>query len=128
MAAIEQRAMFAVNLLHCCAQPTAELFASGLPSRFERVRWYYSPDFGGPELPDDAHGTAHCHVIRTEEIGDHIVVFGEVFRVREPQQLVQPLLYGLRRYAHWPAAGNAAPPSEAEENCSTETDGLMDYG
>jgi flavin reductase (NADH) len=90
---------FAMNLLHEHARATAELFASGDPDRFSRVRWRSEPDFGGPHLVDDAHAVADCRISRHERVGDHTVVFGEVFRAElHPPAQSRPLLYGLRQY------------------------------
>jgi flavin reductase (DIM6/NTAB) family NADH-FMN oxidoreductase RutF len=102
LAAIVAGSRFAVNLLHDRASETARLFASGDPDRFSRVRWDAGPEAAGPHLADDALAVAHCAVARTEPVGDHVVVFGEVRRiVREPGR--DPLLYGQRRFAAWPA-------------------------
>lgn len=93
---------FAVNLLHDGARPTAELFASGAPHRFDRIRWEYDAGHGGPHLVEDAHAVADCRISGSHSVGDHTVVLGEVVGVtyhREPR----PLLYGLRGYAAWPA-------------------------
>ncbi|MGH4025998.1 MAG: flavin reductase family protein [Pseudonocardiaceae bacterium] len=98
------RSMFAVNLLHNAAAATARLFASGAPDRFEAVRWHIDADAAGPHLTDDAHAVAHCHVSRTQPIGDHVVVFGEVYRIRQQTADWQPLMYGMRHYAAWPAS------------------------
>ncbi len=96
---------FTVNLLHDRARPVAELFASGTPDRFDRVRWCSELFFGGPHLLDDAHAIADCQVTQTVRVGDHVVVFGEVFRVeRQAPAKAKPLLYGLRRYSSWPSA------------------------
>jgi flavin reductase (NADH) len=92
---------FAVNLLRHGARSTAELFASGDPDRFDRVRWTAPASGSGPHLPEDAHAVADCTVLRHDRHGDHVVLFGEVRGVQfnhEPE----PLLYGLRRYASWP--------------------------
>ena len=80
-----------------CAE---ELFASGAPDRFDRVRWERQPDWGGPHLVDDAHAVAHCRLTRTLNIGDHVVAFGEVFRLWQ-RAGQNPLLYGQRRYSAW---------------------------
>lgn len=107
---ILHRCTFAVNLLHTAAAATAGLFASGAPDRFELVRWDTgtSTDTGtdpaGPQLTDDAHAVAHCRVSRTQPVGDHVVVFGEVYRIRRYPAGRQPLLYGMRYYAAWPAS------------------------
>jgi flavin reductase (NADH) len=105
LVAILRRKTFAVNLLHCDAQSTAELFASGRPDRFDQVRWYCEPGLGGPELPDDAHTAVHCRVVSRQRVKDHVVVFGTVLSVWEATGIVQPLLHGLRRYVPWPEAG-----------------------
>lgn len=98
------RSAFAVNLLHNGAAATATLFASGAPDRFEAVRWQIDPDAAGPHLTDDAHAVAHCQVTRTQPVGDHVVVFGEAYRIRRHTARWQPLLYGMRHYAAWPAS------------------------
>ena len=93
---------FTVNLLHHAARPAAELFCSGDPDRFDHVGWE-RPLFGGPHLVRDAHATADCEVTTTEHVGTHVVVFGAVRHVTH-RSAEHPLLYGLRRYASWPAA------------------------
>ncbi len=98
--AILQQARFAVNLLHIGGEPTARLFASGEPDRFDRIRWHAGPSDGGPRFPEDAHTTADCQVSRAEPVGDHVVVFGTVLRASSQADRI-PLLYGLRRYAAW---------------------------
>ncbi|WP_228645615.1 flavin reductase family protein [Microtetraspora sp. AC03309] len=100
--AITRRLTFAVNLLHEGAADTAGLFASGDPDRFDRVRWQAGPDAAGPHLIDDAHAVAHCRVVGTQAVGDHVIVLGEAGLIRQEARR-DPLLYGLRRYAAWPA-------------------------
>ncbi|MER5494366.1 flavin reductase family protein [Streptomyces sp. NPDC002490] len=98
---------FAVNLLHDRARSAAELFASGAPHRFERVRWEHAADRGGPHLVEEAHTVADCAVSGRQVVGSHTVVFGEVYGMRQ-HRFPRPLLYGLRRYASWPR--DAEPP------------------
>ena len=95
---------FTVNLVHAGAQATAALFASGAPDRFAKVRWYPAPRPGGPRLPDDARAIADCRVSHVVPVGDHTVIFGEVYRLEsgDGEEPRRPLLYGLRRYAAWP--------------------------
>ncbi|WP_103500476.1 MULTISPECIES: flavin reductase family protein [unclassified Streptomyces] len=103
LVAIRESGAFAVNLLTQEARSTAELFASGAPDRFGRVRWTMDADAAGPHLGHDAHAVADCRLTGTQLVGDHVVALGEVRRVvwhEEPR----PLLYGLRRYAAWSAA------------------------
>jgi flavin reductase (DIM6/NTAB) family NADH-FMN oxidoreductase RutF len=99
LAALLDHAAFAVNFLHDRARGVAELFASGAADRFDRVTW--AARAAGPGLPEAAHAVADCRVVTTESVGDHIVVFGEVFGVEQTAG-DRPLLYGRRRYAAFP--------------------------
>lgn len=101
LAAILDRGVFAVNLLHDGAQSTAELFASGNPERFSLADWHLDSDAAGPHLKRDTHAIADCRLGTHVPIGDHVVVFGEAFRVTTVGDCF-PLLYGLRRYGRWP--------------------------
>jgi flavin reductase (DIM6/NTAB) family NADH-FMN oxidoreductase RutF len=95
--AVLSRKRFSVNLLLGTARSVAELFASTAPDRFAHVHWEHG---SGPHLPLDAHAIADCRVVRTELVGDHVVVFGEVDSVSV--QGGRPLLYGQREYQVWP--------------------------
>ncbi|MCI3934559.1 flavin reductase family protein [Streptomyces sp. AN091965] len=101
LAAVVDRGEFAVNLLHAEAQTTAELFASGAPDRFDRVPWHLDGDCAGPHLRQDAHAVADCWTRTPQPVGDHVIVFGEVYGVTNGSRC-RPLLYGLRRYSVWP--------------------------
>jgi len=99
LAAALELSAFAVNLLNDRAKEVAELFASGAPDRFDRVRWTREPSFGSPHLVADTHTIADCRVTRTMNAGDHVVVLGAVFRVsRQESAPPSPLLYGMRKY------------------------------
>ncbi|MHC5909193.1 flavin reductase family protein [Streptomyces sp. S6] len=100
--AVQDSRRFAVNLLHRGARPTAELFASGAPDRFDRVPWFTDDDAGGPHLVDAAHTVADCVVTDDQAVGDHVVIMGRVSRVTRMAQEQHPLLYGLRRFVSWP--------------------------
>ncbi|MEK8145345.1 flavin reductase family protein [Streptomyces sp. M10(2022)] len=80
--AVLQFGGFAVNMLHEDARTTSELFSSGAPDRFDRVRWQSAVDSGLPHLVDQAHTIADCEIRQSETVGDHTVVFGGVRRVR----------------------------------------------
>ncbi|MFG2646663.1 flavin reductase family protein [Streptomyces sp. NPDC048436] len=96
---------FAVNLLHEGGQGAAKLFASGERDRFDRVEWENATTFAGPHLVNDAHSIADCRVSRTLSMGDHQVIFGEIFRVEQQSpEHTAPLLYGMRRFSAWPTA------------------------
>ncbi|MBB4926125.1 flavin reductase family protein [Kitasatospora kifunensis] len=104
LAAMLRSSTFAVNLLHARARAAADLFASGAPHRFDLVRWSADLEAAGPHLTDDAHAIADCRISQTVSVGDHVVVFGEVSRVKHPATADRsPLLYGLRKYASWSA-------------------------
>ncbi|MFY1638152.1 flavin reductase family protein [Solwaraspora sp. WMMB335] len=104
LTAVLARGAFAVNLLHDGARDKAELFASGAPDRFDRVRWRCSAQNCGPHLLDDAHAIGDCRVTHTAPVGDHLVVFGEVRQIGRHPVASRPLMYGLRQYAAWPVA------------------------
>jgi flavin reductase (DIM6/NTAB) family NADH-FMN oxidoreductase RutF len=102
LGAMLRRGTFTVNLLHHGARPTAELFASGDPDRFDRVDWEHPPSLGGPHLVRDAHAMADCRITHTQQVATHLVVFAAVEQVaHRPGE--HPLLYGMRQYAAWPA-------------------------
>ena len=103
LAALLRRRSFAVNLLHASAQHVAERFAANVSDRFERISWHADDQSGGPHLVEHSHVIGDCLVSGTRLVGDHVVVFGTVLRVTHPPAHRSPLLYGLRRYASWPA-------------------------
>jgi flavin reductase (DIM6/NTAB) family NADH-FMN oxidoreductase RutF len=101
--AVLRRYTFAVNFLHHRARNAAELFASGDPERFTKLRWQSGASRAGPHLVDDAHTVADCRVSQTDLVGDHVVVYGEVFSITQGHHREPPLMYGLRQYRSWPA-------------------------
>ncbi|HZD14470.1 MAG TPA: flavin reductase family protein [Pseudonocardiaceae bacterium] len=102
LAAIVHSGTLAVNLLHAGAQAEAELFSSGTPDRFSRVDWAQPAGAGGPHLVAAAHLVADCRVSDTKQVGDHVVVFGEVLGVATcAVGERRPLLYGMRCYVAW---------------------------
>ncbi|MER5643633.1 flavin reductase family protein [Streptosporangium sp. NPDC002524] len=108
LAAVLAARRFTLNLLDHNARPTAELFASGDPRRFERAEWTVDGGACGPHLVRDAHSIADCLVSRADRVGDHTVVMGAVQRVLRRESR-RPLLYGLRRYSVWPEPQEAVP-------------------
>lgn len=97
--AIEERRAFGVNLLHGRGQAAAEVFASGRPDRFHRVRWQPGGASRLPWLVDDASGFAACALADVHVVGDHALVVGHVTDVHYTADT--PLLYGLRQYSVW---------------------------
>jgi flavin reductase (DIM6/NTAB) family NADH-FMN oxidoreductase RutF len=98
VAAVLASGRFAVNMLHRDAQGVAELFASGAADRFDRVPWH--PGAGGPHLPMHGHTVADCTVSASHQVGDHLVLFGEIIDITRYDDRA-PLLYGLRAYRSW---------------------------
>ncbi|AHH99260.1 flavin reductase family protein [Kutzneria viridogrisea] len=102
LAEVLRQGAFTVNLLHERARRTAELFASGAADRFELVDWELPEGAAGPHLVRQAHAIADCRVVRTEDVGSHLIVFGEV-RATATRHGPGPLLYGRRSYRGWSA-------------------------
>lgn len=117
--AVVDSGLFAVNLLHARARPTAELFASGAPDRFDRVVWQAGEGAAGPHLTHASHTVADCRVIGAHSVGDHTVVLGEV-DVVTPVGNRSPLLYGLRHYASWPGIALSSLRDSAGVSGETE--------
>jgi flavin reductase (DIM6/NTAB) family NADH-FMN oxidoreductase RutF len=109
LAAIEDGARFAVNLLHERGRQAAEVFASAAPDRFERVGWRPSAVVGQPLLADVAYVTAECRTSGSAPVGDHTVVFGHVVHIEQIAEEA-PLLYGMRSFSRWlgPTAARTA--------------------
>jgi flavin reductase (DIM6/NTAB) family NADH-FMN oxidoreductase RutF len=102
LAAIRDRGAFAVNLLHARARYAATIFASHDADRFAEIRWRAAPETGLPWLHADAFALAECRLAGATQVGDHLVVLGEVIAAhRYPGT---PLLYGLRHFTGWPTA------------------------
>ncbi|MEV5978404.1 flavin reductase family protein [Streptomyces sp. NPDC052114] len=109
LAALNRTGNFAVNLLDDRARAVAELFAGRGADRFEHVSWTKRQGCGGPHLEQDAHSIADCQVTGSVNVGDHVVVFGEVFRVTtEDGTQPSPLVYGMREY--WSLGSPGAVP------------------
>ncbi|MCW6009500.1 flavin reductase family protein [Micromonospora sp. CPCC 205371] len=97
---------FAVNLLHGEAEWVAALFASGAPTRFERVPWRPTGHTGSPALFEASHAVADCTVERVHPSGDHAIVVGLV-RAVDRFRAGSALLYGFRQYGQWSEAAPA---------------------
>lgn len=115
LAVLNTTGNFALNLLDDQARAVAELFASRKPDRFEHVSWTTRPAFGGPHLEQDAHSIADCRVTGSVNVADHVVVFGEIFRVTtDDDTRPRPLVYGMREY--WSLGSTGAVP----EHCAPQ--------
>ena len=103
--AVSECGAFAVNLLHAKAHRAAELFSRPAQDRFAQIRWTCSGS-GLPWLCDDAFALAECRLTRRFDVGDHMVVFGEVSHIAHTADT--PLLHGMRRFASWCPDGHPA--------------------
>lgn len=115
LSAVVRARTFAVNLLSDKARAVAELFATRCADRFERVAWTARPGCGGPHLHQHAHTIADCRVTGSVAVGDHVVVFGEVFDVTTADDAPpRPLVYGMREY--WSLGLAPGDHSETEKS------------
>jgi flavin reductase (DIM6/NTAB) family NADH-FMN oxidoreductase RutF len=104
LAAIRTGGRFAVNLLHCRARHTAEIFSTPVDDRFAQVRWEPLGPAGLPWLVRDAFAVAECRVDSLSAFGSHTIVLGKVTGADHRADV--PLLYGLRQFSSWtPGAG-----------------------
>ncbi|GAA0477283.1 flavin reductase family protein [Streptomyces olivaceiscleroticus] len=103
--AVRQQGTFAVNLLRDEGRKAAGVFSSPIRNKFAQVSWRWSAS----RLPwlDDAMAVADCRVRDVVSVGDHTVVFGEVFDIAMDEG--EPLLYGMRMLF---SAGGARTPVE----------------
>ncbi|UNS95056.1 flavin reductase family protein [Streptomyces tubbatahanensis] len=108
--AIRARGAFAAHLLQEDAQSVSELFSSGAPDRFDRVRWTPEAATGVPHLLDGAHAVADCEVRQCDTMGDHVVVFAGVRQIRIGPEAPRPLVYGLQQYTGLPLRRGVPSP------------------
>lgn len=112
---------FAVNLLDDQARSVAELFAGRAPDRFAHVPWTTRPEYGGPHLQQDTHSIADCRVTGSVDVADHVVVFGEVFRIAtDSDTRPHPLVYGMREY--WSLGSTSAEPEHRARQSGNPSD------
>lgn len=86
---------FAVNVLHIGQQPVSNVFASKAEDRFADLDWE-TWDHGVPIIKNSL-ASFECEKYAEYDGGDHIILVGQVTRVRfEPQR--DPLLYFRGKY------------------------------
>ena len=94
---------FVVNFMRSDHEELCRLFASKADDKFARVAW--TPGLGGvPILHEGAVAHAECITIEELELGDHVVVTGEVAGGASPADDDVPIVYFRRSYA--PAPGS----------------------
>ena len=97
--AVEESAIFIVNILREGEAGVSELFASLRPDKFEHVK--FSSGIEGVPVLDDALATLECRVKFSYHGGDHSIFVGDVERVTVEDG--EPLLYFRGSYGHFAA-------------------------
>lgn len=92
----ETSGAFAVNLLHDGQEALSRRFGQKERTKFAAVAWEPG-QLGLPLLPD-ALAAIECRVIRRQEAGDHLVLFGHAEAWRLESHGRSPLIYFRRAY------------------------------
>ena len=88
---------FVVNFMRSDREEICRLFASKADDKFARVAW--TPGLGGvPILHEGAVAHAECVTLEELEMGDHVVVTGEVAAGSPPADDDVPIVYFRRSY------------------------------
>jgi flavin reductase (NADH) len=94
---------FVVNFMRSDHEEICRLFASKADDKFARVMW--TPGEGGvPILHEGAVAHAECVTLEELEMGDHVVVTGQVVGGSAPAADDVPIVYFRRSYT--PAPGS----------------------
>jgi flavin reductase (DIM6/NTAB) family NADH-FMN oxidoreductase RutF len=88
---------FVVNFLKEGRAELGRVFASKHDEKFADVHWCWSAN-GAPRLCEDALAYAECVTERELDIGDHVIVIGNVVGGRAPEPGERPLTYFRRTY------------------------------
>jgi flavin reductase (DIM6/NTAB) family NADH-FMN oxidoreductase RutF len=92
---------FVVNFMRSDHEEICRLFASKADDKFARVAW--TPGRGGvPILHEGAVAHAECVTVEELELGDHVVVAGEVAAGSSPAGDDVPIVYFRRSYTSAP--------------------------
>ena len=94
---------FVVNFMRSDHEEICRLFASKADDKFARVAW--TPGLGGvPILHEGAVAHAECVTVEELELGDHVVVAGEVAVGSSPADDDVPIVYFRRSYTSAPGS------------------------
>jgi flavin reductase (DIM6/NTAB) family NADH-FMN oxidoreductase RutF len=89
---------FVVNFMRSDCAEICQLFASKADDKFDRVAW--TPGLGGvPVLHEGAVAHAECVTLEELEMGDHVVVTGQVVAGSTPVEDDVPIVYFRRTYS-----------------------------
>ena len=92
---------FVVNFMSSDCEEICRLFASKADDKFARVAW--TPGVGGvPILHEGAVAHAECVTAEELEMGDHVVVTGEVLTGSPPTDDHVPIVYFRRSFTPAP--------------------------
>ena len=94
LAALAGAKYFGINILSEAQQALSVRFAQTCESRFDGLDWRLSPR--SVPILSDVLAVIECRRLSTLEIGDHLVIFGEVESV--DYSFAAPLVYFGSRY------------------------------
>jgi flavin reductase (DIM6/NTAB) family NADH-FMN oxidoreductase RutF len=95
--AVEESAIFVVNVLREGEAEVSELFASSRPEKFDLIKW--KPGIERVPVLDDALATLECRVKFSYHGGDHSIFVGEVEKVTADDG--KPLTYFRHEYGRF---------------------------
>jgi flavin reductase (DIM6/NTAB) family NADH-FMN oxidoreductase RutF len=85
---------FTVNVLSEEQRPSADMFASKTPDKFDHVLW--TPGIGGAPRILGSLAVFDCQIHERVEAGDHLILIGRVVAV--DKRSGRPLIYGQGGY------------------------------
>lgn len=95
--ALEESAVFVVNVLREGEAEVSELFASSRPEKFDLIKW--TEGIEGVPVLDDALATLECRVKFSYHGGDHSIFVGDVENVTVADG--KPLAYFRGQYGRF---------------------------
>ena len=95
--ALEESAVFVVNILREGEAEFSELFASSRTEKFDLVQW--TPGIEGVPVLDNALATLECRVKFSYHGGDHSIFVGDVENITADEG--RPLTYFRGRYGRF---------------------------
>jgi flavin reductase (DIM6/NTAB) family NADH-FMN oxidoreductase RutF len=107
--ALRTRQGFVVNFMGEGRSELCLLFASKEEDKFVAVEWEPT-ESGLPLLHEDALAWAECTTVHELEIGDHVLIVGEVSGGGVRPELGPPLMYYRRSWGVWSPVHEAAEP------------------
>lgn len=87
---------FAINVLAADQQEISQRFSRPAPDKFDGIEDALVEGLGGVPLIEGAVARFECRVHQLNDVGDHLVLFGQVERFDQRDR--EPLLYHRGRY------------------------------